>query len=90
MTARAEGWQVTVENRTERVLTEAKLAVEDQVIKLGDIPAGKTKTFTAAKGQGQPLGDFVWGHAENFQGAVQRGNTRLAPAGGFPTCPTRR
>ena len=53
-------------------MTEAKLAIEDQIIGLGDIPAGKSKTFTVTKGQGSPLRDFVWRYAENFQQAVRQ------------------
>jgi hypothetical protein len=64
------GWQVKVENRTEQKLTEAQIAVDDYIIKLGELPAKETKTFTISKEQGTPLKDFVWKHGQAFQSAV--------------------
>ncbi len=72
VTAQDDGWQVRVENRTQRPLAGAKLAVEDAILPLGDIPAGATKTFTVSKGPTTSLVSFVQRHAQGFQQAVQQ------------------
>jgi len=65
-----EQWQVTVENLTDRALSNAHLAVQDYIMKLGDVPAKQTRTFTVSKDQGKSLAAFV------LQTAVQsRGRT---------------
>ena len=74
ITPRGDGWQVKVENHTERNLTEAKLAIREHIIPLGDIPAGDTKTFDVASSQGSSLFEYVWKHGGAFQGTVESRN----------------
>ena len=54
-----EQWQVKVENRTERALTNAHVVIEDYIMGLGEVPARETRTFTVSKDKGTPLSDFV-------------------------------
>jgi len=66
-----EQWQVTVENRTERALSNAHIVIEDYIMKLGELPAQQSRTFTVSREQGKSLGAFVLEHGGNFQGAAQ-------------------
>jgi hypothetical protein len=66
-----DGWQVNVENRTDRNLTGAQVVIQGYVTRLGDLPAKTTKTFTVSKEKGMLLRDFVGRYAAVFQQAVQ-------------------
>ncbi len=65
-----EGWQVTVENMTDRKLTDMRVVVADYVMRLGEVPANETKTYKVSKGDGTPLRDFAFGYGSSFQTAV--------------------
>lgn len=80
--AQGEGWGVTVENRTDRKLTNLNMVVADYVIVLGDVAAKETKSFNVSKGQGTPLKDFVSQHAQKFQEAVQSRQSAFGASGG--------
>jgi hypothetical protein len=67
-----DGWQVTVQNETDRALTQAQLVIAGRVVPLGDVPARQTKTFSATKNQGMTLRDFVQRHGGQFQNAVMQ------------------
>ena len=66
-----DGWQVNLDNRTERNLTSARLVIDGYVMELGEIPAKATKTFTVSKEKGTPLRRFVMNYGSTFQNAVQ-------------------
>jgi len=68
---KAGGWEVKVENRTEKRLSNIQLAIETQIITLGEVPPGETKTFAVKRGQGAQVRDFVSRYGNTFQGAVQ-------------------
>lgn len=68
---RADGWEVTAENRLDQVLTNARLVVRERVFDLGELPAKQTKTFTLAASQGGLLREFVARVGAGFQGAAQ-------------------
>jgi len=68
---KAGGWEVKVENRTEKRLSNVQLAIETQIITLGEVPPGETKTFAVKRGQGAQVRDFVSRYGNTFQGAVQ-------------------
>ncbi len=70
ITARDSGWEVKVENRTDRKLTDAQLVIEGNITRLGDLPANQTKTFTVGRGQGTSLIQFVSSQGRSFPGAV--------------------
>ena len=66
-----DGWQVRVENHTDRNLTSAQVVIDGYVMGLGEVPANATKTFTVSKERSTLLREFVARHGTTFQGAVQ-------------------
>jgi hypothetical protein len=67
----SNGWQVRVENHTDRNLTSAQVVIDGYVMGLGELAAHSTKTFTVSRERATPLKEFVVRHAGNFQNAVQ-------------------
>jgi hypothetical protein len=65
------GWQVRVENHTDRNLTGAQIVIDGYVMSLGELPANNTKTFTVSKERGTLLREFVARYGTSFQSAVQ-------------------
>jgi hypothetical protein len=61
------GWQVHVENQTDRKLASLQVVIEDRIIGLGELPAEQTKTFTVTREQGTPLRSFVHNQSSFFQ-----------------------
>ncbi len=68
--AQGDGWQVRVENHTDRALTNLQFAIEERIFSLGALGAGEAKTFAASRGQGRILREFVSQQGSGFQGAV--------------------
>ncbi len=66
-----EGWEVRVENRTERGLSNAHLVVGNDITALGEVPAGQSRTFKVGPGKGTSLAEFVGLHGAEFQNAVR-------------------
>jgi hypothetical protein len=64
-------WQVQVDNRTEGNLTNMHMVIEDRIVKLGELPARSTKTFTVSRQQGMALGTFVDQYGAGFPAAVR-------------------
>ena len=73
-----EQWQVTVDNRTEHSLANARLVIEDRIVALGELPPRATKTFTISPGQGTLLRTFVDQQGAGFQGAVRARHSTFA------------
>ena len=71
VTPKGEAWEVKVQNRTDKKLSNAQIAIEGQIMHLGEIPSNESRTFTVSKSQGTSLRDFVWNYGQQFQGAVQ-------------------
>ena len=71
VTPEGEGWRVKVENKTERILTNAQIAIEGRIVSLGELPAGETKSSLITRSQGMDLHQFVMTHGSGFQSAVQ-------------------
>jgi len=71
VTAQEGGWQVEVDNRLDKKLTNAKLVINEQVLDLGELPAMGTRKFTLAAGQ-KSLRTFVQTQAGHFQQAVNQ------------------
>jgi hypothetical protein len=67
----AAGWDVKVDNRTEQNLSNVQIAIEGQIVTLGELPASRAKTFAIKRGQGSQVRDFVSRYGNTFQGAVQ-------------------
>jgi hypothetical protein len=68
--ARGDGWQVRLENHTDRALTNLQFVIEDRIFSLGAVGGEETKTFTVSRGQGTALRQFVADQGNAFQGAV--------------------
>jgi len=68
-----DGWNVTVENRTEQKLTNAQIVIENYLMPLGELPPKETKTFRVSKSQptATSLWDFVGRYGQVFQEASQ-------------------
>jgi hypothetical protein len=65
-----DGWQVRVENLTERKLTNMQVAIAARMVPLGDLPAGQSLTKAVKREDGIPLRTFVWNYGSNFRDAV--------------------
>jgi hypothetical protein len=70
VTPQGDGWQVQVQNRTERKLTNLQLVVGGQLYSLGDVPMEESKTVPVSRGQGRSLRTFVTSCGSRFQAAV--------------------
>jgi len=66
-----EQWQVTVDNRTEHKLINARIVIEDRILTLGELPPRISKTFMVGKDQGTLLRAFVAQQGTGFHGAVR-------------------
>ncbi len=65
------GWRVTVENRTERALSNVQVVLQERIFQLGAVGRDQTKTFTVSAVEGSQLGAFVRDHAGDFPSVVQ-------------------
>ncbi len=72
LVARPDGWQVTVQNLTDRVVGSSQLAVGKALYRLGEIPAGQTKTFILKASDAIELEAYVQQAAPGFLQAVQQ------------------
>jgi hypothetical protein len=66
-----DGWLVTVENRSDQKLGRVQIVIGTELFVIGELRAGETKPFTAVRGKGMSLGDFVARYGSSFQQAVQ-------------------
>jgi hypothetical protein len=64
------GFQVTVANHLDHNLKRAHLVLAGRILDLGELPAGQTKTFSFAHGQGKLLQNFVTEFGRDFPAAV--------------------
>ncbi len=65
------GYEVRVENRQNRPLTEARLVVAGKVFALGAVPAGQTRTIAVTQ-NGTALASFVRNEGNRFREAINR------------------
>jgi hypothetical protein len=65
-----DGWQVHVNNHTDRKLTNLQLVLEERIFSLGELAPGNGKTTNIFRGQGTSWRQFVNTRAANFQQAV--------------------
>ena len=52
-------------------LSNAQIVIEDRIFELGDLAAGRTRTFEVARERGQLLTDFLSGAGARFSSAVR-------------------
>ncbi len=64
------GWDVKVQNRLPRPLTDVRLALQGRLYPFGNLAAGETKNLIVAPGAGMALADFVRNTASRFQEAA--------------------
>ncbi len=75
-------WQVTVQNQTDRPVTQAQLVIVGRIVPLGEVPARQSKTFSVGASQGQMLRDFVQRYGGQFGAAVQERQSAFGRTGG--------
>ena len=68
---KGDGWQVTVENHTDRNLTGVQIVIDGSVMGLGELAANATKTYTVSREKGTSVKEFVAKYGMSFQQAVQ-------------------
>lgn len=71
VTSRGGNYEIEVENRLEKKLSNAKLVIQGRVLDLGELPARETKKFILPA-SGQDLRSFVQNYANHFQQAVSQ------------------
>ncbi len=64
-------WEVTVENKLDRKLSEARVVIANQVYFIGDLAAKQAKKIQLQTNQAMPLKDFVQQNGGQFFNAVQ-------------------
>jgi hypothetical protein len=69
-TNQGDAWQVRVENRTERKLSNLHVVLEGRITSLGEVPPQESKTFKVTREQGTPLQSFVMTEGARFGEAV--------------------
>jgi hypothetical protein len=70
VTPQGDGWQVQVQNHTERKLTNLQLVIGGQMYGLSDVGMQESKTIAVNRSQGRSLRNFVGSCGARFQGAV--------------------
>jgi hypothetical protein len=68
--SQGEGWQVKIDNRTERKLSHIHLVLNDQLVQVGDLAANESRTTTVTRDQCLPLQSFVSSHGAEFREKV--------------------
>lgn len=66
----ANGWQVHLQNRTERKLTNLQLILRGQMYNLGELAGDESKTISVDRSQGRSLRSYLSPYGSRFQGAV--------------------
>lgn len=64
------GWEVRLENKTDKPLTNVQLAIGDRLIGLGALAANEARTEKISRGEGSGLRAMVNSYGGNFQTAV--------------------
>ncbi|HEY5910585.1 MAG TPA: hypothetical protein VJA21_08285, partial [Verrucomicrobiae bacterium] len=70
ITPDAQGWQVRIENHTDKKLSNVQLVLDSRIRSLGELKPNEARTFTVPRDQGVLLPGFVATHAAGFQGVV--------------------
>ena len=71
MVPQANGWRVTVENKTDHRLAYSQIVVGGNVANLGEIPANQAQSFQVGKSEGMQLNQFVSNYGRQFVTAAQ-------------------
>jgi hypothetical protein len=68
--SQGDGWEITVNNLTDRPVPAAQLALGGVIVPLGEIAAKQTKKLTVTRDSARQLSDFVNSHGNTFMHAV--------------------
>jgi hypothetical protein len=72
VTEQGNSWRVTVVNNTDHAVKTARLVVDERIFPLGEVPAGKSASFTVGRGAGQSLREFTQRYGTSFHMVVQQ------------------
>jgi hypothetical protein len=86
-TRQGNGWNATIENKTDHDLPQARLVVGQRIYDLPMLPKGKNTTFLAQPTAGTPLANFVNQYGNAFQNAVQTRRSNFGSNGRFINVP---
>jgi len=70
VTPQGAGWSVTIENKSDHALPQARLVLGQRIYTLPALPPLQSKTFPLNTGDGTPLDSFVNEFLPSFQTAV--------------------
>lgn len=70
VTPQGDGWEITVQNKTDRPVPAAQLVIDDRMLPIGEIGAKQTKKVTVSRESAVQLSDFVGRQGQGFQHAV--------------------
>lgn len=68
--AKGDGWEVRVENRTDRNFPAVQLVVDHRIASVGQVPANEVRTVTIPPEKATSLANFVMAQGGGFQGVV--------------------
>ena len=77
-----EGWQLTVQNQSQKAVTTAQLAIGDKLHAVGEVPAGQTKIFQLTNHNGLLIEDLVRDRVRNYQAMIQERQYAFGRRGG--------
>lgn len=66
-----KGWNVSIENKTDRKLTQARVVLGGRIYDLGELPSNQTNQFSLNIEKGEILSLFVNRQAQNLKNAAQ-------------------
>lgn len=70
VTPRGEGWEISVQNQTDRAVPAAQLVIQEMIVPIGQIPAKQTRRVDVTREGASQLTDFVTRQGQGFQHAV--------------------
>jgi hypothetical protein len=77
VTPQGDGWQVEVDNRTDKKLTNLQLVIDKLILTLGELAPNQTHTFTVAREKGMQLQNYLSMHGSGFQGVINSRRSAL-------------
>ncbi len=66
----AQGWEVQIDNHTDRKLSNVQLVLDGRIQSLGELKPNESRTLSVLRDQGTPLGSFVATYGSGFQNVV--------------------
>jgi hypothetical protein len=78
VSAQGGGWNVTIENKTDQIITRARVVLGERIFDVVALPPHQPKTFTFNNGEGLPVSNFANNYIGQFVNAV---NSRHASFG---------